>query len=93
MIKITIEITDTPLPDGQFYGKIEAVPETVEPVSEHECQMRDMIMNVLQAMAKKFVESEGISKSIIARVPIKSLKKGGKDVHTGHDRRNPGTMR
>jgi hypothetical protein len=71
MIRITIEITDTPLPDGHFYGKIEAIPKNIEPVSNHECQMRDVIMDTLQEMAQKFVQSENITKSVVARIPLK----------------------
>lgn len=76
MIKITIEITDIPLPDGQFYGKISAEPENVEPVNDHERQVRDMIMDTLQERAKKFVQSEGITRSIIAKVPLRRKKDG-----------------
>jgi hypothetical protein len=89
MIKITIEITDSPLPSGQFYGRISAMPENVEPVNDHELQIRDLIMNTLQSMAKDFVQSEGISKSIIAKVPLKRRRYG----NTGDTRENQGTVR
>jgi hypothetical protein len=92
MIRITIEISDTPLEEGQFYGRIIARPDNIEPVSNHERHMRDMIMNTLQEMAKKFVQSEGITKSIIAKVPLRRRRKDGKR-NVGDDRRNTKEMR
>jgi hypothetical protein len=92
MIRITIDITDTPLPDGQFYGRIEATHENVGTVSNHEYQIRDLIMSTLQEMATKFVQSEGITKSIIAKVPLGELRRRKND-NRGDTRGNPGTMR
>lgn len=93
MIRITIEITDTPLKDGTFYGRIEAMPDHIEPVTDHERQMRDWIMNTLEAASKKFVQSEGVTKSAIVRVPLRkgARKDGGRKIRD--DRRDTGPLR
>lgn len=75
MVRITIDIKDTPVGDGTHFGKIEVMPETMEPVSRQELYMRDMIMEGLEDWSKKFVQSDGVTKSIIARVPLKNIRR------------------
>jgi len=75
MIKIIITIKDTPLPDGRFYGRIEAWPENEEPVSRHECMVRDMLMEGIKAAAEHLTQQKGITGAYIAEVPVKHRKK------------------
>lgn len=79
MIKINIEITDTPLKDGTFYGNIMAMPENVEPVSDHELFMRDMIMQHLEKLAMTIAKSEQVTKAIVGRIPLQKIRRRKKD--------------
>lgn len=77
MIKIEIEISDEPLPGtNTFYGRIQAMPENIEPVSKHEIWMRDLIMHHLEKLGRAIAQSQGIQKAIVARVPLKKKGRG-----------------
>jgi hypothetical protein len=87
MIEIKITITETEIPDskGMFYGHVQAMPESFEPVGEQECFIRDLIMNHVKTIGIELMKIKGV-KGFIAEVPVKRKEKN--ESQDSNDRRS-----